>query len=41
MRGLPAIHVEEIRFYTGRPDAVTKFGSTYGAGVIQVKMRVQ
>jgi hypothetical protein len=36
----PTSRLEEIRFYSGS-EAVTRFGSTYGAGVIQVKMRVQ
>jgi hypothetical protein len=40
LRTFPASRVEEIRYYAGQ-EAVTKFGSTYGAGVIQVKMRVQ
>lgn len=32
--------VEEIRYYSG-PEATTKFGSSYGAGVIALKMRVR
>ena len=32
--------VEEVRFYSG-PEATTKFGSAYGAGVIALKMRVR
>jgi hypothetical protein len=40
LRSFPASRVQTIRFYSG-PEAATKFGSTYGAGVIQLKMRVQ
>jgi hypothetical protein len=40
LRSFPASRVQTIRFYSG-PEAATKFGSTYGAGVIQVTMRVQ
>jgi hypothetical protein len=40
LRALPASHVQEVRFYPGS-QATTKFGSTYGAGVVQVTMRVQ
>jgi hypothetical protein len=40
LSAFPASRVEEIRYYPG-PEAVTKFGSTYGAGVIQLKLRVQ
>ena len=40
LRSFPASRVRTIRFYSG-PEAATKFGSTYGAGVIQVTMRVQ
>ena len=36
LRNLPADGVEEVRFFTG-PDAVTKFGSQYGGGIIQVQ----
>jgi hypothetical protein len=32
--------VEEVRFYPGQ-QAVTKFGSVYGAGVIQLRLRVE
>jgi hypothetical protein len=38
LRNLPADGVEEVRFYSG-PDAVTKFGSQYGGGVILVVSR--
>lgn len=38
LRAFPASGVEEIRFFSG-PEATTKFGSVYGSGVIQVKMR--
>jgi hypothetical protein len=40
LRTFPASRVQTIRFYSG-PEAVTKFGSTYGAGVIQLTMRVE
>jgi hypothetical protein len=40
LSSFPASRLEEIRFYSGS-EAVTRFGSTYGAGVIQLKMRVQ
>jgi len=40
LSSFPASRLEEIRFYSGS-EAVTKFGSPYGAGVIQLKMRVQ
>lgn len=40
LRNFPASHVEQVRFYPGH-QAVTKFGSAYGAGVIQLTMRVQ
>lgn len=36
----PASRIEQVRFYPGQ-QAVTKFGSVYGAGVIQLTMRVQ
>ena len=35
-----ASRVEEVRYYSG-PEATTKFGSSYGSGVIALKMRVQ
>ena len=37
---LQASRVEEVRYYSG-PEATTKWGSAYGAGVIALKMRVQ
>jgi hypothetical protein len=40
LRSLTASRIEEIRFFPG-PEATTKFGSPYGAGVIQLKMRVE
>ena len=40
LRSLPASRVEEVRFYPGA-QAATKFGSVYGAGVIQLTMRSQ
>jgi len=40
LRTFPASRVQAIRFYTG-PEAATKFGSTYGARMLQVTMRVQ
>jgi hypothetical protein len=38
LRNLPADGVEAVVFFTG-PDAVTKFGSQYGGGVILVVSR--
>ncbi|HEX8941901.1 MAG TPA: hypothetical protein VF785_02120 [Gemmatimonadaceae bacterium] len=38
LRNLPADGVQEIHVLSG-PDAVTKFGSQYGGGVIQVVSR--
>jgi len=38
LRNLPADGVQEIRLFTGT-DAVTKFGSQYGGGVIQIVSR--
>jgi len=35
----PADSIEEIRILSG-PDAVTKFGSQYGGGVIQIIARI-
>ena len=40
LKSFPAGRVREIRFYSG-PEAATKFGSEFGAGVIQLRMRVQ
>jgi len=40
LRSFPASRVEEVRFYPGQ-QAVTKFGSVYGAGVIQLRLRVE
>ncbi len=40
LSSFPASRVEEIRFFPG-PEAATKFGSQYGAGVIQLRLRVQ
>jgi hypothetical protein len=40
LRTFPASRVEEIRFLSG-PEAVTRLGSVYVSGVIQVRMRVQ
>jgi hypothetical protein len=40
LRTLPASRVEQVRFYPGR-EATTRFGSVYGAGVIQLTMRVE
>jgi hypothetical protein len=40
LRTLQASRVEQVRFFPGQ-QAVTTFGSTYGAGVIQLTMRVQ
>jgi len=39
LRQIPAMEVEEIRILSG-PDAVQKFGSQYGGGVIQIISRV-
>jgi outer membrane cobalamin receptor len=38
LRNVPADGVQEIRLFSG-PDAVTKFGSQYGGGVIQIVSR--
>jgi len=38
LRNIPADGVEEIHFFGG-PDAVSKFGSQYGGGVIQIVSR--
>ena len=38
LRNMPADGVQEIRLFSG-PDAVTKFGSQYGGGVIQIVSR--
>jgi outer membrane cobalamin receptor len=38
LRNVPADGVQEIHVFTG-PDAVTKFGSQYGGGVIQIISR--
>jgi outer membrane receptor for ferrienterochelin and colicin len=38
LRNFPAGGVSEIRYYRG-PDAVSKFGSQYGGGVIQLISR--
>ena len=40
LRTFPASRVEEVRYYPGQ-QAVTKFGSVYGAGVIQLRLRVE
>ena len=40
LAAFPASRVEEVRFYSGL-EATTKFGSAYGAGVIQLKLRMQ
>jgi hypothetical protein len=40
LRTFPASRVDEIRFLSG-PEAVTRLGSIYVAGVIQVRMRAQ
>ena len=40
LRRFPAAQVEQVRYYSG-PEATTKFGSSYGSGVIALKMRVQ
>jgi hypothetical protein len=40
LRRFPATRIEEIRYYSG-PEATTKFGSPFGAGVIALKPRVQ
>jgi outer membrane cobalamin receptor len=38
LRNVPAEGVQEIHLFSG-PDAVTKFGSQYGGGVIQIVSR--
>ena len=40
LRRFLAARIEEVRYYTG-PEATTKFGSAFGAGVIALKLRVQ
>lgn len=40
MRNIPTGRVAEIRFFSGT-DAVTRFGSQYGGGVIQLISRTQ
>ena len=40
LRRFPATRIEEVRYYSG-PEATTKFGSAFGAGVIALKPRVQ
>lgn len=40
MKNVPAQRVEEVRFYPGL-EATTRFGSAYGAGVIQLRLRTQ
>ena len=40
LQRFPASRVEEVRYYSG-PEATTKWGSSYGSGVIALKMRVQ
>ena len=40
LKNFPAERVEEVRFYSGL-EATTRFGSAYGAGVIQLRMRMQ
>jgi len=40
LRAFPASRVDEVRFYPGS-EATTRFGSIYGAGVIQLKLRSQ
>ena len=40
LKNFPAERVEEVRFYPGL-EATTRFGSAYGAGVIQLRMRTQ
>ena len=40
LQRFPASRVEEVRYYSG-PEATTKFGSSYGTGVIALRMRVQ
>ena len=38
LRRFPAMRIAEIRYYSG-PEATTKFGSVFGAGVIALKAR--
>ena len=40
LKNFPAERVEEVRFYSGL-EATTRFGSAYGAGVIQLRMRTR
>jgi ABC-type glycerol-3-phosphate transport system substrate-binding protein len=38
LRGIPSQQIKQIRYYNG-PEAVTKFGMQYGAGVIAIETR--
>ncbi len=40
LRRFPAMRIAEIRYYSG-PEATTRFGSAFGAGVIALKPRAQ
>lgn len=40
LRAIEASRVDEVRYYAGTA-ATTRFGSAYGAGVIQLRMRAQ
>lgn len=40
MRNIPISHIAEIRFYSGI-DAVAKYGSQYGGGVVLLISRVE
>jgi hypothetical protein len=38
LRGLPAMHILEMRYYNG-PEGATKFGLQNSGGVIEVKLK--
>ena len=40
LRNLDASRIQEVRYFPGQ-QAVTRFGSVFGAGVIQLTLRVQ
>ena len=40
LKNFPTERVEEVRFFPGL-EATTRFGSAYGAGVIQLRLRTQ
>ena len=40
MRNIPVSRISEVRYFTG-PEAITRFGSQYGGGVIQLIPRYE